>query len=349
MSFLIYGAYGYTGALIARAAIRRGLHPTLAGRDADRLRARAEALGLPYRAFALSDAAALDAALDEVPCVLHCAGPFAYTAASMAEGCLRTGTHYLDITGEIEVYEMLAALDEPARAAGVMLLPGVGFDVVPTDCLAAHLHARLPSATQLELAIFSRGGVSHGTARTAIEQLRQGGFVRRHGRLQEVPIGWRTRTVDFGEGPVAVTAIPWGDLATACRSTGIPNITTYMRLPRLVQQLAPLGAWIEPVLASAPVQALLEQYVERRPRGPSEAARARGESVVWGEAIDDAGARVVARLYGPEPYDFTAEAALAAAQRVLEGEAPPGYQTPSTAYGADFVLAVEGVEREDVE
>lgn len=348
MSFLIYGAYGYTGTLIARAAVRRGLQPTLAGRNADRLRACSEEFGLPYCAFALSDEAALDAALGAVPCVLHCAGPFVDTAAPMVEGCLRTGTHYLDITGEIEVYETLRALDEQAQSMDVMLLPGVGFDVVPSDGLAAHLHAQLPSATQLELAIFSRGGVSHGTARTAVAQLGQGGFIRRNGRLREVPIGWRTRAVDFGEGPVSVTAIPWGDLATAYRSTGIPNITTYMRLPRLVQQLAPLGAWVEPALASAPVQAMLKTYVERRTRGPSDAAREHGESIVWGEVINEAGARAVARLRGPEPYDFTVEAALAAVQRVRNGEAPSGYQTPATAFGADFPLALDGVAREDV-
>lgn len=348
MPFLIYGAYGYTGRLIAEASVRRGWEPTLAGRDEARLHPLADELGRPYRTFDLTDAAALDAALAEVSCVLHCAGPFAYTAAPMVEGCLRTETHYLDITGEIEVYEMLAALDAPAQAAGVMLLPGVGFDVVPTDCLAAHLHAQLPTATQLELAILSRGGVSHGTAKTAVEQLRQGGFVRRGGRLQEVPIGWRTRSVDFGEGPLAVTAIPWGDLATAYRSTGIPHITTYMRLPPLVQQLAPLGAWIEPVLASSPVQAVLKQYVAYRSEGPSTAARERGESTVWGEVVDDAGRRAAARLHGPEPYAFTVEAALAAVRRVLDGTARPGYQTPSTAFGADFVFDVDGVRREEV-
>lgn len=348
MSFLLYGAYGYTGALIARAAVARAMEPVLAGRNEAKLRALAGELGVPYRAFPLSDAAALDAALEETGLVLHCAGPFVDTAAPVVVGCLRTGVPYLDITGEIPVYEMLASLDEPAREAGAMLLPGVGFDVVPTDGLAAHLHARLPSAVQLELAIFSRGGVSHGTGVTAVDQIRQGGLIRRNGRLQRVPIGWRARTVDFGRGPVEVTAVPWADVATAYRSTGIPNITTYMRVPRLARRMAPFGAWIEPVLATPPVQALLKQYADRRSPGPSARMREQGASAVWGEVIDETGARAVARLRGPDPYEVTVDAALAAVQRVLGGTAPPGYQTPSTAFGADFVLAIDGIVREDV-
>ena len=218
MPYLIYGAYGYTGALIARAAVEQGLTPTLAGRDDDRLRALADELDLPRRPFSLTSAADIDTALEDMTCVLHCAGPFAHTAAPMVEGCLRTNTHYLDITGEIEVFETLAALDDQAQEMEVMLLPGVGFDVVPSDGLAAHLHRRLPSAEQLELAIFNRGGgISRGTATSAIEHIGRGGLIRRDGKIQQVPLGWRTRTVDFGTGPVEVTAMPWGDVATAYR------------------------------------------------------------------------------------------------------------------------------------
>lgn len=349
MSFLIYGAYGYTGTLIARAAVGRGMTPTLAGRDDAKLGTLAEELEVPYRTFELSDAAALDAALDEARLVLHCAGPFVHTAAPMVEGCLRTGTDYLDITGEIQVFEMLAALDDQAQAMDAMLLPGVGFDVVPSDGLAAHLHARLPSAEQLALAIFSRGGISRGTATSAVEHIGRGGAIRRNGHIQQVPLGWRTRTVDFGRGPVEVTAMPWGDVATAYRSTGIPNITTYMRLPKSARRLVSISEWLMPVLATAPVQRLLKRYVQRGKPGPTAAERERGASVVWGEAIDEAGGRAVARLHGPDPYDVTVDAALTAVQHVLDGEAPSGYQTPSTAFGADFALEIDGITREDVD
>lgn len=348
MPFLIYGAYGYTGALIAGAAVEAGMTPTLAGRDGARLRALAEELVLPYRIFALTDANALDAALADTQLVLHCAGPFVHTAEPMVKGCLRTGTDYLDITGEIEVFEMLAALDTAARDADVMLLPGVGFDVVPSDCLAAHLHSQLPSAAQLEIAIFGKGGVSRGTATTAVEQLGQGGTIRRNGTLQSVPTGWRTRTVDFGEGPVRVITIPWGDVSTAYRSTGIPNITTYMRLPDVVQRLMQVGGRLERMLAVDPVKQFLKRRVQRGNPGPSSEERNQGESYVWGEVINEAGERAAARLHGPEAYAFTVRAALAAVQRALDGGAAPGFQTPSTAFGADFVLDINDVTREAV-
>ena len=157
--FLLYGSYGYTGRLIAERARELGLTPLLAGRDGAAHAAQGEELGLPVRAFALDDRAALDAALRETPVVLHAAGPFSRTAAPMAEACLRSGRHYLDITGEIAVFEALAARDRQARDAGVMLLPGVGFDVVPSDCLAVHLKRRLPGATQLTLAFQGGSGV----------------------------------------------------------------------------------------------------------------------------------------------------------------------------------------------
>jgi short subunit dehydrogenase-like uncharacterized protein len=345
---MIYGAYGYTGTLIARAAVERGMTPTLAGRDAARLRALAEDLVLPYRIFDLSDADALNSAVEATQLVLHCAGPFAHTAAPMVNACLRAGTDYLDITGEIDVFEQIAAQDDAARSAGAMLLPGVGFDVVPTDCLAAHLHERLPDAIQLELAILGRGGISRGTATTAIDQLGEGGTVRRDGELRPVPTGWRTRTVDFGRGPVEVITIPWGDVATAYYSTGIPNITTYMRFPRWAQRVMKWGGRWADRLPIAPARRFLKRRVQQGAPGPSAEARAQGASFVWGEVLDEAGQRAAARLRGPETYDFTVQTALAAVERVLSGNRSAGFQTPSTAFGTDFVLDIGGVSRTEL-
>ena len=177
--FLIYGATGYTGKLTARTAKDKGLKPILAGRNEAKLKAVAEPLGFQYRAFDLSERAKLDAALGEVDVVLHIAGPFSATSKPMADACLRTGTHYLDITGEIDVFEALAARDAEAKAAGVMLLPGVGFDVVPSDCLAAHLKRRLPDAVDLKIYIGGLNALSHGTAKSMVEVVAKGVRVRR--------------------------------------------------------------------------------------------------------------------------------------------------------------------------
>ena len=349
MSFLLYGAYGYTGQLVARMAVERGQRPVLAGRNADKLAALASELGLDHTVCALDDPAALDAALAGVPVVLHCAGPFSRTAGPMAEACLRTGTHYLDVTGEIGVYEHLAALDAEAKAANIMLLPGVGFDVVPTDCLARHLKNRLPSAVYLELAIMGTGRLSHGTAITAIENIAEGGTVRRDGKLEPVPAAWKKGVADFGRGPVEVVSIPWGDVFTAYHSTGIPNITVYAALGKSMPRLIRMTRYTGWLLASPPAQALFKWMIDRQPPGPSDEERARGRSFVWGTAWDDDGQRATGRVEGPEGYTFTALAALAIAEKVLAGQVTAGFQTPAKAYGADFILGIEGVERVDLD
>lgn len=345
--FLLYGAYGYTGRLIAEAAAARGLRPLLAGRDAGRLAAVGEATGLPWRAVDLGERAALEATVDEVPVVLHCAGPFAHTWRAMADACLAVGSHYLDVTGEAEVFTALQGRDEEARARRVMLLPGVGFDVVPSDGLAAHLARRLPSATRLRLVLRALGGLSQGTALTMVENIGRGGLVRQDGELRRVPAAWKTRTVEIdGRHHVAVT-IPWGDVATAWVSTGIPDIEVYAVSGRAQRLAMRASRHLGGLLGGSPVQGWLRRRIRAGGPGPSVEARQRGKSVVWGEVMDDAGERRSALLSGPEGYAFTVETALLVVRRVLAGTAPVGYQTPSTAYGPDLALEVPGVERRD--
>lgn len=345
MSFLIYGAYGYTGRLIAQQAVEQGHRPLLSGRNPEALQSVADSLDLPARPVDLSASGALRELLDEVTAVVHCAGPFIHTARPMVEACLDTGTDYLDITGELTVFEALAARASQAEAAGIVLLPGVGFDVVPTDCVAAALHEQLPAATTLELAFMSTGGWSSGTLNTAIEQLGTPGLVRREGRLVPVPPGWTTRTVNFGDHPRTVISIPWGDLVTAAHSTGIPNITTYTYLPALGRRLLRLSRYVQELLAWAPVQAGLKQLVDWLDPGPSAEARRTGRSVVWGSVRSPKGERRSVRLHGPEAYTLTARTAVAAVEKVMEGPVAPGYQTPSTAFGSSFILGIDGVEQ----
>jgi short subunit dehydrogenase-like uncharacterized protein len=347
-NFLLYGSTGFVGDAIARLAVQSGLHPILAGRNADRLKTQAVELGLEWRAFSLEDAAALDKALKETAVVLHCAGPYLYTYKAMMEGCLRTGTHYLDLTGEIPVYEALAAKDAEARAQGVMLLPAVGFDVVPTDCLALHLKQRLPTATRLTLAFQGQGpaGLPPGTQRTAIELVPYGNRVRRNGRLEIPERGTKNRLIDFGNGPIPATRMTWGDVFTAFYSTGIPNIEVYAVLPEATRWQMDLMNYLSPVFKLAAVRNFFKSAVKP---GPTVDERARTVTHVWGEVEDDQGRKAVSRLIGPEAgVIWKARAALAAVQKVLAGNVSAGYQTPARAYGADFVLECEGVTREDL-
>ena len=348
MSFLLYGANGYVGEAAAQLAVAQGLRPILAGRDAARLEPLAKRLGVAYRACTLEDAPALGRMLRDVPVVLHCAGPYMFTSKPMADACLRAGVHYLDLTGEIPVFEALAARDAEAKARKVMLLPAVGFDVVPTDCLAVHLKRRLPSATHLALAFHSvgRAGLPPGTQRTMIELLPFGDRVRRGGKLVVPPRAVKTRTIDFGQGPVEAMRMTWGDVFTAYYSTGVPDIEVYMVLPAAMRKQLGLLKTLRPLFRFAPLRALLKRGV--RP-GPSAEARAQTVTHVWGEVADEHGRSAVSRLHGPEAgLVWTTRAAIAAVKQVLAGNAMPGFQTPGKAFGPDFVLECEGVRREDV-
>lgn len=347
---LIYGANGYTGELTARSAVEQGMRPVLAGRSEAPLAAIAGQLGLTYRIAALDDAAALNDMLKDVAVVLHCAGPFVHTAAPMVDACLRAGVHYLDITGEIAVFEALAARNDEAKRAGVMLLPGAGFDVVPSDCLAAHLHRRLPSATRLLLGIRALGQVSRGTATTALEGIArgEGGLVRKQGRLTSTPIAWKTREIDFGKGPRLAVTVPWGDVSTAYHSTGIPNIEVYMSFPPAAVRIMKASRYLGWLLKMPGVVELLKRRIRSSAPGPTDAERAAGSGLLWGRAEDDAGAFVEARLRTPEGYTLTALTLLLIARRVLANQVKPGFQTPSSAYGPDLILEIGGVERIDL-
>jgi len=346
--WLLYGANGYTGALVARLAAARGHRPILAGRSADAVCALSDELGLERRLFSLDAPARIEEALAGMGLVLHCAGPFSRTSRPMADACLRVRTHYLDVTGEIEVFEALAGRDAEARSAGVMLLPGCGFDVVPTDCLAAHLARRLPGARRLALGFQAGGRLSRGTATTAIEGLGQGGLVRRGGVLTPVPLASKTRTIDFGAGPRKAVTIPWGDVSTAWHSTGIPDVEFYMAAPLLLRAFAHASRLLGPVLGSPAVRRFLVARARAGAPGPTEEERRRGRAWVWGEVEDAAGGRAESRLATPDGYTLTARAALAVVERVLAGQAPAGFQTPARAFGPDFVLGIEGVTRTDL-
>jgi len=349
-NFLIYGSYGYTGQLIVDLALKEGLHPMLAGRDARKLRTQAGKYNLEYRTFALSETSKLDSALNEVEAVLHCAGPFVLTFRQMAEACLRTKKHYVDISGEIVGFEALAEMNEQAKQAGIMLLPGGGFDVVPTDCLAAHLKQRLPSATHLRL--FLRGvgaGISRGTAKSAIENMHRQGMIRKDGKLVEVPPVWKALMQDFGKGPVRVISVGWGDVSTAYHSTGIPNVETYMSLPQaMINRMYDMRT-IGPLFYNRVAKTILKSIMNLYPPGPTEARRMKAFATLIGEVTDEHGERAVSKLRTREGYTFTARSTVEIMKRILNGEYKIGFATPSLAYGSDFVMQFEGVTREDLE
>jgi len=318
---IVYGANGYTGRLIVEAALREGLRPVVAGRRREAVEPLAAEWGLNSLCFSLDDAASSAHLLGPYAAMILAAGPFSKTSAPALEACLRAGTAYLDITGEVDVFEAVFARDADAKKAGVAVLPGTGFDVVPSDCLAKALSEALPGAETLTLA-FRGFKTSAGTMKTMLEGIPKGGLVRAGGQLVRVPAAWN-------------------DLATAFRSTGIPDIEVYMAVPPSAVASARRMRRFAKLLGLPPVQSFLKARVDKNVKGPTAEERARERSYLWGR-VTKGGSVVTGTLETLEGYALTAETAISIAKRVLAGGVAPGVQTPSQAFGARFIETIRG-------
>jgi len=346
---IIYGATGYSGRLLANAIVAGGGRPLLCGRDPEKLRAAAHDHDLAWRAATVSDASGLRTIFDGATVVVNAAGPFSATARPILDACLAVGSHYLDITAEVPVIEHIASRHRELADRGIMAMPAIGFDVVPSDCLAVHLAHRLPDADRLRLAVTGLAFITRGSARTLLESV-NGGIVRRHGVVSSVPLGALERTFEGAEGRRACVNVSLGDIATAYWSTGIPNIETYVEGTPLIRWMLASCRALGPVLGTAPVQAWLAAWAEILPDDPTGGTDQTDRFMeIMAEAEAPDGTRVRARLRTPEAYAFTATTGSAIVARVLGGDLEPGFQTPARVYGGDFVLRFPGVVRTDVE
>jgi short subunit dehydrogenase-like uncharacterized protein len=274
----------------------------------------------------------------------------------MIEACLQTQTHYLDINGDIAVFEMIKRYDDAAKKANIMLLPGAGFDVVPTDCLALQLKKLLPDAISLQLAFASvGGGLSHGTATTMATKIGEGGAERKEGKIIRTPLGQKGMWVDFstvsggGVKKIFVMSIPWGDISSAYFTTGIPDITTYTGIAKKTYNLLKGQALFNWLLRTNVVRNYIKKKINQRPAGPSDEQRSKANSLVWGRVTNAANQTATARLIGPDGYTLTTHSALIIVQKILNGNFLAGYQTPASAYGENLVLEIPGVQREVVD
>ena len=337
MAWMIYGAYGYTGELVAAYAKERGQKPLLAGRNEQKLKALADKLDLPYQVVNLDDTEALRHALAEQDVVVHCAGPFDVTAAPMMDACIATRTHYLDITGELAVFELAHSKHEEAKTAGVVLCPGVGFDVIPTDCVAAQLKAAMPDATELTLGFDSASRMSRGTAKTSVRRLGEGGAVRRNGNIETVPLAYKTRRIDFGNGEKLAMTIPWGDVSTAYYTTGIGAIEVYIPAsPNLVKRLKRMN-YFRWLLRFEWMKNWLEKKIEQQPAGPNEKQLEEAHTYVWGEAKNAKGKVISKQEKVMNGYKLTSRGAVDVALWLLENQPEGGYYTPSKLCGAELI------------
>jgi short subunit dehydrogenase-like uncharacterized protein len=343
--FLLYGANGYTGKLIAKLASTYNLQPILAGRTEANIKPLADELQLSYRTIDLDDKAVLETALSEVKLVLHAAGPYAYTAKQMIDACLQTGVHYIDINGDIAVFEMLKTYDAAAKEKNIMVMPGVGFDVVPTDCIALQLKNKMPDATHLKLAFASvGGGLSHGTAITMAGKIGEGGAARENGKIVRKPLGQKGMWVNFGEKKLFVMTIPWGDVSTAFTTTGIPNIETYTGMAPKVYRMLKLQGIFNWLLRTEFVRNIIRKKIKAKPAGPSDEQRQNSSSLVWGEVSNASEKTLTAAISCLDGYSLTAHSSLIIAQKILAGNFKAGYKTPAGCYGENLIMEVPGTK-----
>lgn len=344
MQGLIYGANGYTGELIAHHTVSIGMKPILAGRREAKIKPLAEELGLEYRIASLDDTEALHMILDDIHTVLHCAGPYSATATPMLIACEKTKTNYLDITGEVDVFEHIYAHADRWEKADIVVMPGVGMDVTPTDCMAAMLKRNMPDATHLTLALkMDSGKPGPGSAITFLEGPAIGGRIRRDGKLRTIKSTSLVKEFSFSDGSAQCTVIPWGDISTAFYSTGIPNITCYIGASK---KDARSMRWMERLkflLGPKWVQDLLKTYIEKYVKGPNKEERDADHTYVYGEVSNDKGETIRRVMDAPGAYMLTIFTATESFKRVLNNEVTSGAHTPSTAFGADFVCTIEGV------
>jgi short subunit dehydrogenase-like uncharacterized protein len=347
--WILYGAYGFTGRLLVEEAVRRGHRPLLAGRSSKKLALLAAQYDLQWRAFSLDDRAALGGTVRKAALVFHAAGPFVHTAHPMREACLEAGSHYIDITGELPVFQATYALHDRALKAGIVMVSGAGMDVIPSDCLAAYAASKVPGANWLETAIASSGSaVSAGTLKSSLEMAPRGGLRRQNGMLVPHPLGKGNKVVRFHDRERTVLPVSWGDLEAAYRCTAIPNITSYLAFPpRLIGIVERFGGILRLMMSAAPLRRLLQRLASRAAKGPTEAQRREGRTRFWACASAPDGRRFEAGLESLEAYRLTAEAGVRTIEKLLENP-KTGALSPAQAFGMDFILEIPDTRRYDL-
>ncbi len=344
MKTLFYGITGYTGELILEEAQRKNFQPIIAGRNTLKVKALAKRFNLSYRIFDLNNDTVLDKNLSDIDLVLHCAGPFHFTTEPMLYACLRNKVHYLDLSGRVAGFEFAHNLDNEAKKQQVLLMPGVGFDVVPSDCLVAHLHEQLPDATHLTLAIaMKNGGVSRGTALSTIENLGNGAEIRKDGIIQSVALGQNQRFFKFGNWYESLCATaPWGDVSTALYTANIPNVEAFLATTEKGAKSMRLTSKIKWLLKTKFIKFIATIIINARPPGLTPSERLQSESYFYAEVRNTKGEQRNAALKVNDAYENTAQVAVCIVQKIVGGNYKVGFQTPAGLYGASLIKEVGG-------
>lgn len=334
---LLYGATGFSGRLLTQCLLEQGIDVVLAGRNEARLAELARRWKLDFRVFSLDDPAQIEASLDTMQVVLHAAGPFTRTGLPMISACIRTGTHYLDLAGEWPLFQQAMDHSDRAAANGVMLMPGIGFSIVASDCLLAMALARFPEAVALRLALSAPDVMSRGTFRSLMGLTSSTVMVRRNGTPTCMPAGSLSRCFDFGAGLRKAVAVTWPDVFISQVTHGIATLEVYAQADWPVQFAYRAGSSMAPLHQSALGQRLLDLLSQGWPEAPSATQRQRSGFTLVVEAEDRWRRCRSLRIQTPDGYTVTGATATAIVGRVLKGHVAPGFQSPAHLYGGSLL------------
>lgn len=327
---LVYGASGYMGQLFLKQLKNSDLDIVLAARNDFQSY-------YPVRVFSLEDKGRIAAHLQDVKLVINLAGPFKNTNKPLVEACIQNGAHYIDIAGEVPEMEAVYAYDTQAQNARIMLMPGAGFGVAPTDIVANLARQKLPDATRLVLAYVTNGGASRGTLKTVLADIHKEGTILENGIYRKAMPAFKSFAFLNNNRLEHLVYNPWrADLFTAKISTGIPNIETYANFPPfIVKMMQGKLLWLRDFM--------LKRLIPLLPVGPSEKQIQKGSTICYAEVTNSTGEKERATIYGPEAYRFTAQILMAIAGKINEGNYQSGFQTPNL-YGIELLQGIPGVK-----
>lgn len=346
-AILLYGANGFTGKLIIKELVNRKINFTVAGRNENEIKALGEAYNVDYRIFDLNDHQNICRHIASHKLVIHAAGPFIYTAEPMIKACIDQGVHYIDITGEIQVFELAKSLGKAAAERGVLLLPGAGFDVVPTDCAGLMAKEALEEAQSLEIAFYQKGGqISRGTMKTSVLGMADKGRVRKDGQLTAENTGKRSKVIEFDHQLKRhVMSIPWGDVSTAHHTTGIPNIVAYMAVHPRTIRLVKFQSLLRPLFRIKWLRNWMLKKIDDRPPGPDQSTMETASTYIYARAVDRNGRSACIRLKCQEAYSLTSFFAAYIAEQVLQDSFTPGFQTPAGMFGSQLIFELKTTQK----
>jgi short subunit dehydrogenase-like uncharacterized protein len=341
VTVVLYGATGYAGRLAAEELGRRGIDHVLSGRDPAKLQPLGERLGAPTRAAALDDDPALRDLLEGATVVINCAGPFTVAGDALIRAAIATKTHYVDSTGEQAFIRMV--FDRHAGAsehAGVALVPALGFDYAPGDCLAGLAARGLEPLEELVIAYAVEGfGMSRGTLKSGLEIFRDGGVLYEDERWRPAPSGIFKASFEFPEpiGRQPMARFASGEVITVPHHTRTRKVTslattsTYAPAP-----LAPVFPYVQPVMAltmRTPLRGLIARATGLLPEGPKEEARRAARFTIVADARSAGGATRRGVLRGQDIYGLTAVTLAHGAQLIsAPGFDKAGALAPAAAF-----------------